>query len=98
MLALDGPASVAWTRAYLDDTGPRAAGANTGADRGRMGNDPHNQEIAQCLLRGLGEEPRSRPRPAAARVRHHTAAHRKYGDVQEPSRRFGQAFGIAALS
>src|SRR6185436_12604480 len=54
-LALDAPGSVGWTQAYLQ----------TGADRApliqrlalaacRIGNDPHNQEIAQCLLDDYG--------------------------------------------
>jgi hypothetical protein len=28
---------------------------------------------------------------------YHTAMHRKYGDPQEPSRRFGHAMGLAEL-
>jgi hypothetical protein len=95
---LDGPGAVAWTQAYLD----------TGADRGalvyrlalaatRLGNDPHNQEIAQCLIEDYGKNRsagRDRLLLAAAQ---HTAVHRKYGDPLEASRRFGEAMGIAAL-
>ena len=97
-IALDMDASTAWTRAYLD----------SGADRGRLverlalvacrtGNDPHNQEIAQCMLedcvRGRTEDP-DRVLLACA---HHTAGHRKYGDYLEAGRRFGAAFGLPAL-
>lgn len=91
-------ASTAWTRAYLD----------SGADRGRLverlalaacrtGNDPHNQEIAQCMLedcvRGRTEDA-DRVLLACA---HHTAGHRKYGDYLEAGRRFGAAFGLPTL-
>jgi len=98
VLALDGPGSVAWTKAYLD----------SGADRkplverlallaSRMGNDPHNQEIGQVLIEDYGKNQgwdRDRLLLACA---HHTAVHRKYGDPLDASRRFGQALGVAAL-
>jgi hypothetical protein len=98
VLALDGPQSLAWAKAYLDG----------GAERGRLiqhiallasrvGNDPHNQEIAQCLLDDYSRN-RSEDRDwlllAAA---HHTARHRKYGDFLEASRRFGSAMGVPRL-
>ncbi len=63
----------------------------------KLGNDPHNQEIAQCMLMDFGtnrQPDRDRLLLAAA---YHTAMHRKYGDPQEPSRRFGQAMGFAEL-
>ena len=97
-VALDMEASTAWTRAYLD----------SGADRMRLverlalaacrtGNDPHNQEIAQCMLedcvRGRTEDA-DRVLLACA---HHTAGHRKYGDFLEADRRFRAAFGLSAL-
>ena len=97
-VALDMEASTAWTRAYLD----------SGADRGRLaerlalaacrtGNDPHNQEIAQCMLedcvRGRTEDA-DRVLLACA---HHTAGHRKYGDYLEAGRRFGAAFDLPVL-
>ncbi|MGH7056162.1 MAG: hypothetical protein ACREFA_20370 [Stellaceae bacterium] len=98
VLDLNGPDSVAWTRAYL----------LSGADRkplterlallaSRMGNDPHNQEIGQILLEDYGKNrgwDRDRLLLACA---HHTAVHRKYGDPFDASRRFGQAMRIAAL-
>jgi hypothetical protein len=96
---LDGPGSVAWTQAYLDtgaDVAPlsyRIALAAT-----RLGNDPHNQEIAQCLLEDYPKNRsagRDRLLLAAAQ---HTAVHRKYGDPLEASRRYGEAMGVAGLT
>ncbi|MGH7039740.1 MAG: hypothetical protein ACREE1_16565, partial [Stellaceae bacterium] len=98
VLDLNGPDSVAWTRAYL----------LSGADRkplterlallaSRMGNDPHNQEIGQILLEDYGKNRgRDRDRLLLA-CAHHTTVHRKYGDPLDASRRFGQAMGVAAL-
>ena len=46
----------------------------------KLGNDPHNQEIAQCMLMDFGtnrQPDRDRLLLAAA---YHTAMHRKYGD------------------
>jgi len=74
VLGLNGPESVAWTKAYLD----------SGADRGalvqrlallacRMGNDPHNQEIAQNLLEDSRRN-QAGTRSPAARLR---APHRR---------------------
>ena len=97
--ALNGPDSVGWTQAYCD----------TGADRGplvsrialaaaKLGNDPHNQEIAQCMLMDFGtnrQDTRDRLLLAAA---YHTAMHRKYGDPLEPAKRFGKAFGLTELA
>jgi hypothetical protein len=63
----------------------------------RIGNDPHNQEIAQCMLEDYGKSTspdRDRLILAAAQ---HTAVHRKYGDRFEASRRFGEAFNLAGL-
>ena len=96
--ALDGPQAVAWARAYL----------STGADRKplvqhlalvacRIGNDPHNQEIAQCLLEDYAKNRGfDRDRLLLACVQH-TAVHRKYGDFLQASRRFGHAMGVAEL-
>ncbi|MBS0561525.1 MAG: hypothetical protein JSR21_15870 [Proteobacteria bacterium] len=98
ILALDGPNGVAWAQAYLDtgaDTAPlvyRVALAAT-----RLGNDPHNQELASCLLEDYAKN-RSpgRDRLLLAAVQH-TAVHRKYGDPLEASRRFGEALDVAEL-
>ncbi len=98
LAALDTAASVAWTKAYLD----------SGADRSplvqrlalmaaRFGNDPHNQEIPQCLLEDYGKNQcRDRERLLLA-CAHISAGHRKYGDPFDASRRFGEAMGLAEL-
>ncbi len=63
----------------------------------RIGNDPHNQEIAQCLLEDYAKNRGfDRDRLLLACVQH-TAVHRKYGDFLESSQRYGQAMGLAAL-
>ena len=64
----------------------------------RLGNDPHNQEIAQCLLEDYAKN-RSfdRDRLLLACVQH-TAVHRKYGDFLQCGRRYGRAMGVAALA
>ena len=98
ILALDGPQAVAWSRAYLA----------TGADRKplvqqvalaacRIGNDPHNQEIAQCLLEDFGKNRGFDPERILLAAVQHTAVHRKYGDFLEAGRRYGRAMSIAAL-
>jgi len=96
--ALDPPQAVAWTKAYL----------NSGEDRSRLvqrlalmatriGNDPHNQEIPQCLLEDYGKNQcRDRERLLLA-CAHISAGHRKYGDFFEARRRFGDAMGLAEL-
>lgn len=97
-VALDAPKAVGWTQAYLEsghDTQPLVQALAMACSR--LGNDPHNQEIALCLLEDYGKNrnpDRGRLLLAAA---HHTARHRKYGDPLDCSRRFGQALGIPAL-
>lgn len=97
-IALDAPKAVGWTQAYLDaghDTAPLVRALAMACSR--LGNDPHNQEIALCMLEDYGKNrspDRGRLLLAAAQ---HTARHRKYGDPLDCSRRFGQALGIAAL-
>jgi AcrR family transcriptional regulator len=98
LAALDAAGSVAWTKAYLD----------SGADRSllvqrlalmaaRFGNDPHNQEIPQCMLEDYGRNRcRDRERLLLA-CAHISAGHRKYGDPLDASRRFGEAMGLAEL-
>jgi hypothetical protein len=64
----------------------------------RLGNDPHNQEIALCMLEDFGKNRsphRGRLLLAAAQ---HTARHRKYGDPLDCSRRFGKALGVPELA
>jgi hypothetical protein len=97
-IALDASKAAGWTEAYLEaghDTAPLVRALAQACSR--LGNDPHNQEIALCLLEDYGKNrnpDRGRLLMAAA---HHTARHRKYGDPLDCSRRFGQALGIAAL-
>jgi hypothetical protein len=98
IIALSGQESVDWTQAYLDNVSDRAPLVQRIALAAtRLGNDPHNQEIAQCMLMdyGINQQPeRDRLLLAAA---YHTAMHRKYGDPLEPARRFGQAMGFPEL-
>jgi len=98
VLALDAPKAVGWTEAYLEgshDTAPLVRALAMACSR--LGNDPHNQEIALCMLEDYGKNQnpdRGRLLMAAA---HHTARHRKYGDPLDCSRRFGKALGVDAL-
>jgi hypothetical protein len=98
LAALDPPASVAWTKAYLDSGEDRSLLVQRLALMAtRFGNDPHNQEIPQCLLEDYGKnqcQARDRLLLASAHI---SAAHRKYGDTFEASRRFGEAMGLAEL-
>ena len=93
------PQAVAWARAYLA----------SGADRQplvqqlalaacRIGNDPHNQEIAQCLLEDYAKNRASTATGCCSPASQHTAGHRKYGDPLESGRRFGEALGLAELA
>ena len=51
VVGLDGAQAIAWARAYLSAGGDRQALVEQLALAAcRIGNDPHNQEIAQCLL------------------------------------------------
>jgi hypothetical protein len=97
-LALDAPKADGWVEAYLEaGHDPKLLVQTLAMACSRLGNDPHNQEIALCLLEDYGRNrnpDRNRLLVAAA---HHTARHRKYGDPLDCSRRFGQALGIAAL-
>jgi hypothetical protein len=96
--ALNAPESAGWTQAYCENVSDRQPLVQRIALAAtKLGNDPHNQEIAQCMLMDFGtnQQPdRDRLLLAAA---YHTAGHRKYGDPLEPAKRFGRAFGIAEL-
>jgi len=98
IVALDGPQGVAWTRAYLASGGDRQLLVQQLALTAcRLGNDPHNQEIAQCLLEDYAKNRGfDRDRLLLACVQH-TAVHRKYGDFLECGRRYGRAMGVAEL-
>ncbi|MBN8902478.1 MAG: hypothetical protein J0H57_15735 [Rhodospirillales bacterium] len=96
--ALSGDECIAWTQAYCESFSDRAPLVQRIAlAASKLGNDPHNQEIAQCMLMdyATNQQPdRDRLLLSAA---YHTAMHRKYGDPLEAARRFGQAFQIATL-
>ena len=85
---------MAWTKAYLDSGADRALLVQRLALMAtRFGNDPHNQEIPQCLLQDYGKNQcvdRDRLLLACAHI---SAGHRKYGDTFEAARRFGEAMG-----
>jgi hypothetical protein len=93
--ALNGPESLAWTQAYLDNAGDRrplveriALGAT------KLGNDPHNQEIAQCMLMDYGTNHHAERDKLLLAAAYHTAMHRKYGDPLEPARRYAEGVGV----
>ena len=98
IIALNGPDSVNWTRAYLDRFSDRKPLVqHLALLAARMGNDPHNQEIGQVLIEDYGKNQgwdRDRLLLACA---HHTAVHRKYGNPLDCANRFGAALGIARL-
>jgi hypothetical protein len=96
--ALDPPQAVAWTKAYLDSGEDRSRLVQRLALMAtRLGNDPHNQEIPQCMLEDYGKnQSRDRERLLLA-CAHISAGHRKYGDFFEASRRFGEAMDLAEL-
>jgi hypothetical protein len=96
--ALDPPQAVSWTKAYLDNGEDRPLLVQRLALMAtRIGNDPHNQEIPQCMLEDYGKsQSRDRERLLLA-CAHISAGHRKYGDFFEASRRFGEAMGVAEL-
>ena len=94
--ALNGEEAIGWTQAYCD----------SGSDRDKlvqrialaackMGNDPHNQEIAQCMLMDFGTNQHRERDKLLLAAAYHTAMHRKYGDPLEPARRYGEAMGVA---
>jgi hypothetical protein len=98
LAAFDPAQSVAWTKAYLA----------SGADRSplvqqlalmasRFGNDPHNQEIPQCLLQDYGKNQCADRDRLLLACAHISAGHRKYGDTLEAARRFGDAMGLSEL-
>jgi hypothetical protein len=98
LVGLDGAQAIAWARAYLSAGGDRQALVEQLALAAcRIGNDPHNQEIAQCLLEDYNKNRGfDRDRILLACVQH-TAVHRKYGDFLECGRRYGRAMGVESL-
>jgi hypothetical protein len=94
--ALNGAESLAWTQAYLDNVGDRGPLVQKIALAAtKMGNDPHNQEIAQCMLMDYGTNRHPERDKLLLAAAYHTAMHRKYGDPLEPARRFSEAMGVA---
>ena len=94
--SLNGPDSVAWTQAYCDNFSDRAPLVSRIALAAtKLGNDPHNQEIAQCMLMDFGTNQQPNRDRLLLCAAYHTAMHRKYGDPLEPAKRFGRAFGMA---
>ncbi len=96
--SLNAPEAVGWTEAYLEcfaDTAPLVQALALAATR--LGNDPHNQEIAQCMLEDFAKNRSARRGRLLLACAQQTATHRKYGDPLECSRRFGEAMGIARL-
>jgi hypothetical protein len=94
--ALNGPESLAWTQAYLDNVGDRGPLVERIALAAtKLGNDPHNQEIAQCMLMDFGTNRHPERDKLLLAAAYHTAMHRKYGDPLEPAKRFSDAMGVA---
>ena len=94
-LALDPGASSGWTQAYLEsgaDIGPLVARLALAASK--IGNDPHNQEIAQNFLESYGTSTSPLKHRLLLACAHHTAAHRKYGNPLDCYNRFAEAFGL----
>jgi hypothetical protein len=90
--ALDGQQSVAWTEAYLaSGADPAALVRRLALVASRIGNDPHNQEIALCFLEDYGKNRAPGRERLLLACAQHTARHRKYGDFLEASRRFEAA-------
>jgi hypothetical protein len=99
MTALDAPETVAWTKAYLDSGADRAVLAQRLAlMASRFGNDPHNQEIPQCLLQDFAINQCADRERLLLACAHISAGHRKYGDTFEAGRRFGEAMGLSELN
>ncbi len=97
-VALDAPQAVAWTQAYLDSgADPAKLVRALAMAASRLGNDPHNQEIALCMLEDFGKNKAPQRGRIALAAAQHTARHRKYGDPLDCARRFGKALDIAAL-
>ena len=93
--ALNGAESLGWTQAYCEnyaDRGPLVSRIALAASK--LGNDPHNQEIAQCMLMDYGTNRQPGRDRLLLTAAYHTAMHRKYGDTQEAARRFGSAMGV----
>jgi hypothetical protein len=99
MTAFDTAQSAAWTKAYLDSGEDRSLLVQRLALMAtRFGNDPHNQEIPQCLLQDYGKNQCADRERLLLACAHISAGHRKYGGTFEASRRFGEAMGLSELN
>lgn len=99
LLSLDTDASLAWTQACLDDGGARDGLIRTLAGAAcKIGNDPHNQEIALCFLEDYQRSTAPDKDLLLLGCAHHTATHRKYGDHLECYHRYCDAMGVAATA
>jgi hypothetical protein len=96
ILALNGEEAMGWTQAYCDSVSDRDKLVQRIAlSACKLGNDPHNQEIAQCMLMDFGTNRHPERDKLLLAAAYHTAMHRKYGDPLEPARRYGEAMGVA---
>ncbi len=97
-IALDGPKAVGAVQAWLaSGRDPAPLVQEIALACSRLGNDPHNQEIALCLLEDFGKNRNPEGGRLLMAAAHHTAKHRKYGDPLDCSRRFGKALGVEML-
>lgn len=96
-VTLNAPQALGWVQCYLAaGYEPKPLVRALAMASSRLGNDPHNQEIALCMLEDYGKSRspvRGRLLLAAAQ---HTARHRKYGDPLDCARRFEKALGVDA--
>ena len=96
--SLNGADSIGWTQAYCDSFADRAPlVARIALAAAKLGNDPHNQEIAQCMLMDFGTNTQKSRDTLLLAAAYHTAMHRKYGDPLEPAKRFARAFDMPEL-
>lgn len=97
VLGLDPAASRNWTRAYLDlGSDPDRLVERLALTGAKIGNDPHNQELAQITLEDyLRSTSPERDRLLLASA-HHSAGHRKYGNHLACWERFQAAFDLPA--
>ncbi len=95
LLALDTDASLAWTQACIEYGDDRDELIRTLAGAAcKIGNDPHNQEIALCFLEDYGRSTAPDKELLLLCCAHHTASHRKYGDYLECYHRYCSATDI----
>jgi hypothetical protein len=95
---LDGAEAMSLITDYLGTEAPRGALVQRLALAAtRLGNDPHNQEIAQCMLEDYPKNQSPHRNRLLLACAQQTATHRKYGNPLECSRRFGEALGVSRL-